>query len=231
MHPKIQRAAATDSPPPRDLLIILYGVGGIGKTSTACQAPAPLVLDCAGGLRFQRVDTWKIGGPADLAEAVAYLKTATRPPNGAGASAKPVPPCPYQTIILDGLDYLYHRAVRGEPGRDLRDRHRAAQEAIHPLLLDLWSLPLTKIVVLNERHERDERGGRERVEMDLPPRMSELVDGAADLLLRCEPRGAETLVRARRCDDGKLAIQAKTRTDMVKDGARLRDVWGALGLR
>lgn len=221
MHPKIQRTT-TDSHP-KDLLIVLYGIGGIGKTTTACQTPTPLVLDCAGGLRFQAVDTWKISGPRDLADAIAYAKTAV---NGNGQGG-----FPYRSLVLDGLDHLYHRTVKTEGGRDLRDRHRTAQEVLHPLLFDLWSLPFTKIVVLNEHRERDERSGYERVEMDLPPRTGELVDNAADLLLRCEARGTETIVRARRYDDAKGYIQAKTRTDAVKDGLRLRDILGALGLR
>jgi hypothetical protein len=102
MHPKIQRAAAEGQP--KDLLIVLYGIGGIGKTTTACQAPTPLVLDCAGGLRFQSVDTWKIGGARDLAEAVAYAKAAV---NGNGNGG-----FPYRSLVLDGLDHLYHRTVK-----------------------------------------------------------------------------------------------------------------------
>jgi hypothetical protein len=159
MHPKIQ--GLTSEGHPKDLLIVLYGIGGIGKTTTACQAPAPLVLDCTGGLRFQSMDTWKVGGARDLAEAVAYVKAAV---NGNGNGS-----FPYRSLILDGLDHLYHRMVKTEGGRDLRDRHRTAQEVLHPLLFELWALPLTKLVVLNEHCERDDRSGYERVEMDLPP--------------------------------------------------------------
>lgn len=126
-HPKIHRTQPNE--PAKDLLIVLYGSGGIGKTTTACQAPSPLVLDCAGGVRFQSVDQWKIGSARDLAEALAYLKTVLTPPavnyqlahtpangyvangqsattrdsiNGHAANSNPnTAACPYRTVVLN----------------------------------------------------------------------------------------------------------------------------------
>jgi hypothetical protein len=56
--------------------------------------------------------------------------------------------------------------------------------------------------------------------------------GAGGLgVTRPNSTSAETVVRAHCYDDAKGYIQAKTRTEAVKDGLRLREVLGTLGLR
>lgn len=196
-------------------LIVFYGIGGIGKTTVACQAPAPLVLDCAGGADELDVDVWSIGTAADLKEAVGWLK--------AGAHG-------YQTAILDGLDFLYARLARADQGGDLRARHLRAQETLHPILYDFLALPLLKVIVVNERKKADEKTGRRTAQMDLAPRLSELVDNAAHVLARCEmrPGQTESVIRVRRVDTDQAYVQAKCRTAALKDGDKLSEFWAKL---
>lgn len=193
-------------------LIVLYGIGGIGKTTVACQGPSPLVLDCANGASELDVDVWGISVASDLKEAVGWLK--------AGAHG-------YQTVVLDGLDFLYARLARADQGGDLRGRHLKAQETLHPILYDFLALPLLKIIVVNERKKADEKTGRRTVQMDLAPRLSELVDNAAHILARCEmrPGQSESVIRVRRIDNDQAYVQAKCRTAALKDGDKLSELW------
>lgn len=213
---KIIPKAADD--PLAGALIVLYGIGGIGKTTVATQAPSPvLVLDCADGAAGKAVDRWPTVTAADFREAVTYLKT-----NQHG----------YASVVLDGYDFLYARTVQAVPANN--DRRRAnllAQEALHPILYDYLTLPVIKVLVLNERKRVDDKTQKRSVVMDLAPRAAELVDNAAHVLARCEMKATdkESTIRVRRIDTDTMYIPAKTRLDGVKDGDKLNELWAKLG--
>lgn len=215
-NPKIINRAADN--PLAGALIVLYGIGGVGKTTVACQAPAPvLVLDCADGAAGKGVDRWPIVTAADFKEAVAWLKQ-----GGHG----------YTSVVLDGYDFLYARTARADVTPDLRQRHLKAQEALHPPLYDFLALPIIKVLVLNERKKPDDANPRKRVVvLDLAPRAAELVDNAAHVLARCEQKSGapDTTIRVRRVDTDVTSVPAKTRFDTLKDGDKLSDLWAKLG--
>ena len=211
---------------------VIYGRGGVGKTSSACLATGALLLDCTGAGRFQHVDTWRILGPADLEEALAYLKT---------------PGHPYRVAILDSPDDLYQRSL--PPLKDERAKHKAAQAIILPLFAQFWSLPIHRILIVNEkRSDREvavmEEGERVRkvlrdIEMNLPPKLNQLVDDRADVIMRAENSGRldpatnapmPTRVRIRRITDSDINIQAKTRLDTLTNGMELIHALHALGV-
>lgn len=215
-NPKIISKAA-DSPL-AGALIVLYGIGGVGKTTAACQAPGPaLVLDCADGAAGKGADRWLIVTTADFREAVSYLKA-----GGHG----------YKTVILDGYDFLYARTVQAAPvNNDRRARNLHAQETLHPVLYDFLALTMLKVLVLNERKKIEERSNKKLVMLDLAPRAAELVDNAAHVLARCEwvAGKPDTTIRVRRVDSEQMAIPAKSRFDTLKDGDRLAELWAKLG--
>lgn len=209
--------SAKDDNPLSGALIVLYGIGGIGKTTVACRAPGNvLVLDCADGAAGKGVDRWPIVTSADFREAVAFLKA-----GGHG----------YTTAVLDGYDFLYARTVQSQTGESL-ERHRRAQETIHPSLYDFLALPLLKVMVLNERKRVDLKNtARRQAVLDLSPRAAELVDNAAHVLARCEMRSgaAEATIRVRRVDTDTMYIPAKSRFDALADGNKLSELWVKLG--
>lgn len=215
-NPKIISKAADNAL--AGALIVLYGIGGIGKTTVACQAPAPvLVLDCADGAAGKGVDRWPIVTAADFKDAVVWLKA-----GGHG----------YTSVVLDGYDFLYARTARADVTPDLRQRHLKAQEALHPTLYDFLALGVVKVLVLNERKKPDDANPRRKVVvLDLAPRAAELVDNAAHVLARCELRdkATETTIRVRRVDTNEAAVPAKSRFDTLKDNDRLADLWAKLG--
>lgn len=85
-------AAVTRGPQTQPLRVVIYGPGGIGKTTFGAQAPAPIFLGPESGsalldvARFPQPETW-----ADVREAVRVL----------GAEEHP-----YRTLVIDSLDWL-----------------------------------------------------------------------------------------------------------------------------
>ena len=211
--------------------VVIYGKGGIGKTTTACMATEGLLLDCGGGGREQRIDTWRIHTAADLASALDYLESPTRP---------------YRAAVLDGVDSLYLRTLR--PDRDVRKAHKAAQDTILPLLARFWSLPINRVLVLNEKVTKEQQlviEDGERlwktfvdISMNLPPKLSQWVDDTSDLLIRAENSGKldedgnpmPTTIRVVRVTESQVNVQAKTRVDIVRNKMPLTQALINLGI-
>lgn len=211
--------------------VVVYGKGGIGKTTTACMAAHALLLDCGGGGREQRVDTWRIHTAADLGAAIEYLESQ---------------PHPYRTVILDGVDALYLRTLKSD--RDIRKAHKAAQDVILPLLARFSGLPINRVLVLNERVFKEQQAVIEDgekvwktfadISMNLSPKLSQWVDDNCDLLIRAENTGrldddgnpTPTTIRVVRVTESQVNVQAKTRVDIVRNKMPLTQALVNLGI-
>lgn len=77
-------------------VIVVYGTAGIGKTTFATGAPAPLVIDLEGGAKY--IDVPK-AYPKDFAELLALV------------DALVVEKHEYKTIVIDSLDWAEKLAI------------------------------------------------------------------------------------------------------------------------
>ena len=73
--------------------MVIYGPEGIGKSTLAAAAPAPLFLDTECGTAQLDIDRVEVQSLADIAEAINYLQT-----QGQGQ---------YKTLVLDTADNLW----------------------------------------------------------------------------------------------------------------------------
>jgi hypothetical protein len=132
--------------------ILLYGQPGIGKSTTALSAPAPLLIDCDGGVHRvsaeHRGPTVQVRRYEDVQDTLA--KEDLRP---------------FQTIVIDTggklLDYMGAWIVQREPklgkrGGDLSLQGYGARkgEFIH-LLKQIGTMGKHIVFVAHEREERD----------------------------------------------------------------------------
>ena len=218
--------------PDEGMFVIVYGKGGIGKTTTTCMADRALLLDCTGGGRHQQIDYWRIYSTDDLHAALEYLEK-----GGHG----------YSAVILDSVDNLYSRSLK--PERDIRKSHKDAQGILKPMLVRFGSLPIHRILVLNEKVDQREDRVRDEegqlvwkkfidIHLNLPPTLSQLVDDMCDVLIRAENPGrtdddgnrTPTTIRVVRVAESQVNVQAKTRFDIVRNRMLLTQALINLGI-
>ena len=90
--PRMTLAAVTRGVSAQPLRVVIYGPGGIGKSTFGAQAPAPIFLGAEDGsalldvARFPQPETW-----ADAIDAIRVLTTETHT---------------YQTLVIDSADWL-----------------------------------------------------------------------------------------------------------------------------
>lgn len=157
--------------------VVIYGPPGVGKTTTAAKAANVLILDCAGGTDFVGGHKWTIDKPGDLAEAIKYL-------SGSGHG--------YKAVLIDGVDALYARMTKRQGDR--RKDHLTQQDVLHPLLEEIFALPMHVIVVLND-HEDGIGEGEKRVvsySFDIAPRTTEIMMARADFVVRAYRKEGKT---------------------------------------
>lgn len=217
--------------PDEGYFIVIYGKGGVGKTSTACLATDALMLDCTGGARDKKIDYVRIHTATELEAALGWLQEN---------------PASYKTVILDSPDALYERTLT--PQRDSRKSHKDAQGVTLPLFATFWGLPMNRILVVNEKkltrtEKVDGDDGREEVQIvdiqvNFPNKVAQLLDDRADVLMRAENSGKTgsdgkrlpTRARTVRITDSMVNIQAKTRFDILSNGMELTAALRALGI-
>lgn len=198
VHPAIQRQAGPDW---SCAAILLYGPPGVGKTTTALFAPAPLVLDVEGGVKRWAGDSAAVRSVAELESLIDYLAHQ---------------PHPYESVILDGLDALYalaHEASSG--GREAKDRrlgHVEPGEKLAAALRRLMTLPMLKLITAHSREELDRAGGPPSIVLALPRAFRERVEGMVDVGAYCwRDRGARQMV-ADMAQPGRVPVWGKDRT-------------------
>lgn len=96
---KIVNTADSLSKPP--LVMVVYGEGGVGKSTFASTAPRPILADCEGGtkyfgLRGIKMDVAQIGNWSDMKEFLIMAKTSDK----------------YDTVIIDPIGELMGKLKR-----------------------------------------------------------------------------------------------------------------------
>ena len=92
MTSRMSLSSVTRGPQPQPLRVVIYGSGGVGKSTFAAQAPAPIFLGPEDGsslldvARFPQPETW-----SDVLEAVRVLTVERHE---------------FQTLAIDSLDWL-----------------------------------------------------------------------------------------------------------------------------
>lgn len=151
------------------MTLVLYGGPGIGKTATLAKTRGVVILNASNGIRFIAGNRWPkfINTPADLGEAVAWLKS-----NPAGI----------QAVLLDGLDALYSRMVKGVA--EMRADHLETQRALKPSLEAFLALQFHRLITMNEDPEMGKDGKPVRYNLDIAPRIERIIINRADFVLR-----------------------------------------------
>lgn len=134
------------------LTALIYGQPGIGKTTLACSAPAPVLLDYDGGVArvngAHQVDTVQVSSWEDTEQAIAEIKAAGS----------------YKTIIIDTvgkmLAYMEDYIKRTQPRLKQADGslslkgYGVRKQMFVQLLKDTGIMGMNLIFVAHEREER-----------------------------------------------------------------------------
>ena len=134
------------------LTALIYGQPGIGKTTLACSAPAPVLLDYDGGVArvngAHQVDTVQVASWEDTEQAIAEIKAAGS----------------YKTIIIDTvgkmLAYMEDYIKRTQPRMKQADGslslkgYGVRKQMFVQLLKDTGIMGMNLIFVAHEREER-----------------------------------------------------------------------------
>lgn len=208
----IQRQAAPDW---SAATILLYGPPGVGKSTTAFGAPAPLVVDCEGGARAFVGDVAPIRAIAQLHQVIDFLAALDHP---------------YESVVLDGLDALYGLTFdAGAARRSFKDRrllHVEPGEELVAALRRLVDLPLLKVVTAHsreteQRSQEKDKPAERNIHIALPGALRERVAGLVDVAAYCWRNGERRMIAdATPGGPGRPAVWAKDRSGLFGERPR-----------
>jgi hypothetical protein len=197
--------------------VLLYGRGGVGKTTAATGAPAGrrIIIDVEGGCK-------KLTGPSAEVQSLEQLDILT--------SYLAKMDHPYEVVILDGLDALYeltYEALKGKSAnRDSRSNHIEPIARMVPSLRRFVALPMLKIVTAHSKRESED--GLHHTNIALPPALRDKVEQMFDVIAYC--RKSDTSSRQMICEHTLTAngsVYGKDRTGVF--GATPRPLaWASL---
>jgi hypothetical protein len=205
----------------QDLIIVLYGMGGLGKSTTAYAAPIrKFAFRCGEGVippggEYEDIDT--------IADFERVSKWFLDNPNH-----------PYKMIVLDRADMLYWSEFKSDAG-DARAEGRRAQGKFHPILFDKFlRIPsVIKVICVNERFQpADDKANRKQdtYTMNLAPATLKRLENMADIVGRVvKLQEGEDTSRIHTQRREVPYVQGKSNVPGLHN-TLLRDLWKALGV-
>jgi len=153
--------------------VLLYGRGGVGKTTAATGAPVGrrIIIDVEGGCKKFTGAIAEVQSLESLDVLTSYLARMDHP---------------YDVVVLDGLDALYeltYEKLKGAAGKDSRRGHIEPIARMVASLRRFVALPMLKIVTAHSKREPEDT--LYHTNIALPPALRDKTEQMFDVIAYC----------------------------------------------
>lgn len=189
--------------------MLFYGLPKCGKTRTAAQFPAPLILNCEPG------GTDGLPGQHDIIDVGSLEQLAALAPEISAATN-------YQTVVIDGLTFAVNEAVRKlNASVAEKDRRRNYANAADLAMRAITPILRSGKLVIATGHSRSgpdpENQQKVLVRPDVNPKLVEQFMGLFGVILYVYGYNGSTLALSREADSPKRNIRAADRFSLTPE--------------